>query len=134
MTQEPQIVSRRRRLMHSFVSTNRDTLTVQNVVGLAHVVLGAYVLASAGFAFLFADVFSLWVPVLLLFQAALLVVAGLWLRDGRRRGAVLAGVLDGVRLVMQLLLSQSIGLDALISLALLAAVGWLLPTLRSKAA
>jgi hypothetical protein len=120
--------------MHSFVSTNRDTLTVQNVVGLAHVVLGAYVLTSAGFAFLFANVFSLWVPVLLLFQAALLVVAGLWLRDGRRRGAVLAGVLDGVRLVMQLLLSQSIGLDALISLALLAAVGWLLPTLRSKAA
>ena len=119
--------------MHSFVSTNRDTLTVQNVVGLAHVVLGAYILASAGFTFLFADVFSLWVPVLLVFQAALMVVAGLWLRDGRRRGAVLAGVLDGARLVMQLLLSQSIGLDVVVSLALLAAVGWLLPTLHSKA-
>ncbi len=125
--------SPRRNLLRSSSSAGGG-ITLLDVVGLAHVVFGAIGLISGGMALLFAGAFSahaLWEPVFQLLVAALMILAGLWLRDGERRGAWLAAGLDAVRLV--LFLSASGGVD-LIALALLLGVVWLLPTLRQPSA
>jgi hypothetical protein len=62
-------------------------------------------------------------------MAVATILAGLWLRDGRPRGAVLAIVVDGVRLVLLVLATRAITFDVLLAAGLLGAAIWLWPEL-----
>ena len=70
-------------------------------------------------------------PIILLILAAMCLLAGLWLRDGQRRGAILAAVLDSARLALLLLSPGRFGLDSVVTLGLLVGAIAVLPTLSS---
>ena len=105
---------------------------------MAHIGVGAYGLLSGSFGVMFAV--DNGPPGMLLVlggvvvTALLIILAGLWLRDGRPRGAVLAVVLDSMLLVLLLWAARDITLDAMLAAALLGAVIWLWPTLADKEA
>ena len=69
-------------------------------------------------------------PLILLILAAMCLLAGLWLRDGQRRGAILAAVLDGSLLLFS---PARFGLDTLVTLGLLVGAIAVLPMLSSTA-
>ena len=52
----------------------------------------------------------------------------MWLRDGRRRGAILAAVMGLLRVVV-LVVSGSFGVDLVLTVLLLIGVGYVWPTL-----
>ena len=107
-----------------------DDEQVPTIVGFAHLGLGAVGLTAAGVGLLF----NAQTPVLL----AVLIVrvvfelatcyAGLLIKDGLKKGAVIALVTGAVRIAL-LLVSADVGLMLLVSVVLVGASGWLLPTL-----
>ena len=105
------------------------------MVGLAHVVLGALSLGTGIFGLVFAvngvgmGTGGLIANGLLLVSAVMTVLAGLWIRDGRRAGALLALPIDGLRVVLALVAPAGSLLDLVASVALLGGVLWVLPTL-----
>lgn len=111
-------------------------MTPRDIVGLAHVIVGAYGLFVGTFGTLFA--FSVPTPAMLVLSVGLVatglltVLAGLWLRDGRPRGAVLAAVLDSLRLALLVWAQRDISVDVILTAGLLGAVVWLWPTLGDE--
>ncbi len=104
--------------------------SVRDIVGGAHVVLGAIGLVGLVVAFMFAGSITASLPgliVLAITQGAT-VLGGLWLRDGRRRGAILAAVMGLLRVVV-LVVSGSFGVDLVLTVILLVGVGYVWPTL-----
>lgn len=104
--------------------------SVRDIVGGAHVVLGAIGLVGLVVAFMFAGSITASLPgliVLAITQGAT-VLGGLWLRDGRRRGAILAAVMGLLRVVV-LVVSGSFGVDLVLTVLLLIGVGYVWPTL-----
>lgn len=104
--------------------------SVRDIVGGAHVVLGAIGLVGLVVAFMFAGSITASLPgliVLAITQGAT-VLGGLWLRDGRRRGAILASVMGLLRVVV-LVVSGSFGVDLVLTVTLLVGVGYVWPTL-----
>ena len=110
----------------------------RDVVGVAHVVAGAMAAAPALFVLVmtaeYGSVGDRVVAAAMLLLGGGLAAAGLWLRDGRRRGAVLAVVLDGLRLLLLLLALPRTGvLDLAFGAGLLGGALWLWPTLGHDA-
>ena len=105
----------------------------QVVIGLAHVATGALGVFSALSQGLFAANGIALLPGLAIavggLVSGLLVLGGLWLADGRRRGAALAVSMDGLRLVALLLVGAIGTLSFVASLALGIAVVWVWPQL-----
>ncbi len=104
--------------------------SVRDIVGGAHVVLGAIGLVGLVVAFMFAGSITASLPgliVLAITQGAT-VLGGLWLRDGRRRGAILAAVMGLLRVVV-LVVRGSFGVDLVLTVILLVGVGYVWPTL-----
>ena len=104
--------------------------SVRDIVGGAHVVLGAIGLVGLVVAFMFAGSITASLPGLIVLantQGAT-VLGGLWLRDGRRRGAILAAVMGLLRVVV-LVVSGSFGVDLVLTVLLLIGVGFVWPTL-----
>jgi hypothetical protein len=100
------------------------------VVGIAHVVTGAlrvlnfmvFTLATGGAAVLSAY------SATMIVVAGVTVLGGLWLADGRRRGALLTFAMDAVHVVMLFVVSPgSSTLDLIVNAALAVAVIWVLP-------
>lgn len=60
---------------------------------------------------------------------AAMALAGLWMRDGVRRGAWLAAALDGLRVLLVLVVPSVSALDVLVAVGLLAGVIWAWPDL-----
>lgn len=95
--------------------------------------VGAYGLAAGVFGVMFA--MSGVMPGQLVLYGSIIgtalatIVAGLWLRDGRRRGAALAAVLDGVRVVLLVVAARDVTLEVVLAAVLWAGVIWLWPTL-----
>jgi hypothetical protein len=113
--------------------------SARDVVGVAHVAAGAVAVCVALFAFVMTAEYGtagerVGAGVTLLLGAGL-AAAGLWIRDGQRRGAVLAAALDGLRvLAVALAYPRGSGPDLVLSLLLLGGVVWLWPTLAAGAA
>ncbi len=103
------------------------------VVGIAHVIIGAAAVLNFLFYTLFTGGSSILTPssIILAVLAAATVLGGLWLADGKRRGAFLALSVDALRLLLSFVATggwSEIGL--LINVALGAAVIWVLPRLN----
>ena len=103
------------------------------VIGFAHVASGAVGVFSTISQGLFAANGIALLPGLAIavggIASGLLVLGGLWLADGRRRGAALAVSMDGLRLVALLLVGAIGTLDFVASLAPGIAVVWVWPQL-----
>lgn len=117
---------------HSLKSSGArdDEAQAPKVVGIAHVILGAVGLTAAGVGLLFSAQTPLLVAVLLarvVFESAT-CCAGLLITDGQRKGAVVALVTGALRIAL-LLVTGSMGLMLVVSVVLLGAAGWLLPSL-----
>ena len=114
-------------------------VSARDLVGVAHVVAGAMAATAALFVLVMTAEYGsagdrVTAAVMLLLGGGL-AAAGLWLRDGRRRGAVLAVALDGLRLLLLLLaLPRTGALDLAFAAALLGGTIWLWPTLGPPAA
>lgn len=82
-------------------------LQPQAYVGIAHIAFGALGLITGTLGILFAlSGVAGWLLVGyigMVALAGLTIVAGLWLHDGHRRGAILAAATDGLRLLLALL-------------------------------
>jgi hypothetical protein len=105
------------------------------VVGLAHVAVGALYLPNLLFVMLTAtESGEILVPSTSAFVLLPIasILGGLWLADGRRRGAVVALVSDAVRVLVLLFVPANSGstLNLLLFAALGAAVIWVLPRLN----
>ncbi|HLL91021.1 MAG TPA: hypothetical protein VK324_17100 [Tepidisphaeraceae bacterium] len=112
-------------------------VSAQDVVGGAHVVAGAMAVGPALFVLaMTAEHGSAGERVAagaMLLLGGGLAAAGLWLRDGQRRGAVLAVALDGLRVVLLLLAFPRTGaLDFAFAAGLLGGAIWLWPTLEPQ--
>ncbi len=126
----------RRSAVGSAGSNGGEGRPLHDLVGLAHVIIGAIALGGGLLSVMFLESLSLRTvagPLILLTLAAMCLLAGLWLRDGRRRGAILAAVLDGARLSLLLFSPARFGLDTLVTLGLLVGAIAVLPTLSSTA-
>ena len=128
--------ARTRRALPRVLTNAGNGLDARNVVGLAHIVLGAIGLSSGLFGVVFAandgETVRLIVHAAALGTGLLIILAGLWLREGRRRGAVLAAVLDSARLILLLWATRNFTLDVILAGAFLASVIWLWPTLSHE--
>lgn len=106
----------------------------QTYVGIAHIAFGALGLITGTLGILFAlSGVAGWLLVGyigMVALAGLTIVAGLWLHDGHRRGAILAAATDGLRLLLALLVTHPLSLDVLMPAGLLGAIFWLWPTLE----
>lgn len=106
-----------------------------DVVGIGHVVAGALALGSGLFALVFgaesAPVTALVSGAVLLVVGAGSALAGLWLRDGRRRGAALAAPLDVLRVAVALVAGDAFGIA--VAVLLLAGLVAVWPTLGATA-
>ena len=132
---KPSAVTRRPRGRRPAVPT--QGLTALDVVGIGHVVLGALALGGALVGVVTsmdtAPLGALVVFGLLALVGGLTALAGLWLRDGQRRGAILAAGLDVARLLLLLLAwPRTSGLDLVLTLALLVGVLWVWPSLPAR--
>ncbi len=102
------------------------------VIGFAQLLLGAFGIVAVGLALLFANSLSVLMVVAVAIRsvvAALTCLAGLWIADGRRRGALLAIVCDLVQLVVLAVTAQW-GVELALAAALVVATVWLLPSLE----
>jgi hypothetical protein len=113
-------------------------VSARDVVGIAHVVAGAMAAVPALFVLaMTAEYGSAGERVAagaMLLLGGGLAAAGVWLRDGQRRGAVLAVMLDGLRLVLLLLsLPRAGALDLAFAAGLLGGALWVWPALGSRA-
>lgn len=95
-------------------------------------VVGALVLSQAvlGLVLAGAELPGLVLPLgITAALGAAMGLAGLWLRDGVRRGAWLAAALDGLRVLLVLVVPSVSALDVLVAVGLLAGVIWVWPEL-----
>jgi hypothetical protein len=69
-----------------------------------------------------------------LVTAAVMALAGLWMRDGRRAGALLALPIDVLCVLLALIAPVGSLLDLAVAVALLGSVLWVLPTLGAARA
>lgn len=103
------------------------------IIGFAHVILGAIGVLNVLFSIVFHDFAApVRVVVALLIGAVasgVVVVAGLWLAEGRRRGAVVACTMDAVRGASLLYVGALFTLDFACVLALGIAAVWVAPQL-----
>lgn len=107
--------------------------SIRDIVGGAHVVIGAIGLVGLAVAFIFAGSITASLPgliVLAITQGAT-VLGGLWLRDGRRRGAIVASVMGMLRVVV-LVVRGSFGVDLVLTVLLLVGVVYVWPTLSAE--
>lgn len=113
------------------VSRQEENERAPTSIGIAHVVFGAVGLTSAGVGLLFNANSPLLVAVLVgrIGFELLTCYAGLLISDGRRRGALIA-IATGMVRTMLLALSGARGLTLVVSVVLIGAVVWLMPTLR----
>lgn len=103
-----------------------DSLQPYRIIGFLHLVLGAIGTTTFIITFLFSPQ-----PIFLLVQAvfvALITLSGLWILDGKRRGAILAIVMDALQCVSAFLVSQ-LSIDFVIAALLLVGAIWILPAL-----
>ena len=128
----PNLPERKRRAMRGTLQHSRGP-SPHVVIGIAHVASGALGVFSTLSQGLFAASGIALLPGLAIavggIASGLLVLGGLWLADGRRRGAALAVSMDGLRLVALLLVGAIGTLDFVASLALGIAVVWVWPKL-----
>ena len=128
----PNRPERKRRAMRGTLQHSRGP-SPHVVIGFAHVASGALGVFSTLSQGLFAANGIALLPGLALavggIASGLLVLGGLWLADGRRRGAALAVSMDGLRLVVLLLVGAIGTLSFVASLALGIAVVWVWPQL-----
>jgi len=109
-----------------------SSLSPLAIVGGAHVVVGAWILVQTALALLLAGSEMMDVLASSAISGTLgvaMALAGLWLRDGRRRGAMMAAALDGLRVLLVLFIGETSTLDILLAVALLAGVVWVWPLL-----
>lgn len=109
--------------------------TPYNVVGLAHVVMGAARVLNFLVFTLSTGASQVLSPasILLAVIAGVTVLGGLWLSDRRQRGAVVALSLDVASIAVLLLLplpQAGTGLDLFINAALAVAVVWVMPRME----
>lgn len=133
MTELPPHDSRARRPRPRRPAIPDRGVSPRDVVGIGHVVLGALALGGAVSSLVMvAGAGAMVVAVPLAVIGAVTALAGLWLKDGQRRGALLAGGLDLVRLLLLVLAWPSASLlDLVLTVALLAGVVWVYPTLSA---
>ena len=128
----PRRPERKNRPMRGMLQHSRGP-SPQVVIGFAHVASGASGVFSALSQGLFAANGIALLPGLAIafggLASGLLVLGGLWLADGRRRGAALAVSMDGLRLVALLLVGGIGTLSFVVRLALGIAVVWVWPQL-----
>lgn len=111
-------------------ATTTDADRLSAAVGIAHLGLGAIGVVYAGVGLLTAAAIS---PVFLIPVAARLITdilscyAGLLIRDGRRRGALVA-ILAGVMRAVLLVITASFGITLVLTVVLIGAAVWILPT------
>lgn len=111
-----------------------DTGKFTSFIGMAHVILGAVGLVSAGAGVLTAAVMSPLFVIPVVVRAlleGLTCYAGLMIGDGLRKGALLA-IGTGVIRVVLLVFMSSFGVTLAVTVVLGAAVVWILPTLTSS--
>ena len=109
-------------------------LSAHTIIGFAHVALGALGVLGV----LMTIVFGSGMPaaavlpgvVLSAVASGALVLAGLWLAEGRKRGAVLAASMDAARCALLAYSGGIFTLDVLLSLVLGGASIWILPQLE----
>lgn len=129
---------RKQRAPHRF-QNNESSDSARNIVGVIHLILGAWVVAGGVFAGVFAGTFSLatMAPVaLLLVVAATMAVGGVMIRDGQRRGALVLVVADGLLLIAKLagaLVTGTFNWELLLIAGMLGSVIWLWPSLPAPA-
>lgn len=119
----------RPRFSRSVERADEGASTPKMLIGFSHLGLGAIGTVSAGAGLLFAPTISLLeigAPLALLVFSLLTCLAGLWILDDVRRGAILAIAVHLWRIGL-LLLGGNIGIGLGLSLVLLACVVWLLP-------
>ena len=111
-------------------------LSARSVIGMAHVAVGALGLLTGTFGGLFAAAGVAPETLMLaggtILAAALTILAGLWIIDGRGRGAALAVVVDTLRLFLLGAAVRGVNMDVLLAAALLGAVLWLWPSLDAR--
>ena len=104
------------------------------VIGLAHVASGALgifgALSQGVFAANGIAPFPMTAIAIGGVASGLLVLGGLWLADGRRRGALLALSIDGLRVFALLAVGAMASVDFIASLALGIAAVWVWPQLK----
>lgn len=131
--------ARSRRSTRRRLDIGGDGIAPRDLVGIAHVAFGAIGVSGAAIAMM-ALVDRAGLEALLLSGTLALVggagvLAGLWIRDGRWRGAVLAAVLDLAHLALMLLGSGRAGLlDVVLRVALLGGALWIMPELWGERA
>ena len=113
------------------------TFSLRNVVGVAHIALGAMSFFNGFVAISFPSIgvglaMKLAVGGVLFAVAAALVLAGLSMRDGQRRGAYVSIGVNGIRAVFFLAVTRGFSADFVLAAALLSGAVWLLPQLGSK--
>lgn len=128
----PSRSERRRRAIPGTLQHSRGP-SPHVVIGFAHVASGAVgVFSTLSEGVFAANGVALWSGLSLAvggLASGLLVLGGLWLSEGRRRGAALAASMDGLRLVALLLVGATGTLSFVVSLALGIAVVWVWPQL-----
>lgn len=104
------------------------------VIGFAHVASGALGIFGALSQGVFAANGVAVLPMIAIaiggVASGLLVLGGLWLADGRRRGAVLALSMDGLRVLALLAVGAIASVSFIASLALGVAAVWVWPKLE----
>lgn len=115
--------------------TDTARITARDVIGLAHIIVGSAGLLTGTIGVMFSETGASPAPiglfVAVIVSALAMILAGLWLRDGKRRGAMLAVVVDILRLGLVMLASRSINFEVLLAVGLLGAVVWVWPDLES---
>jgi len=124
---------RARRAMRGTMRQNSGP-SAHVVIGFAHVASGAMGIFGALSQGLFAANGIALLPFIAIavggLASGLLVLGGLWLADGRRRGAVLAVSMDGLRILTLLFVGAIGSVSFGISLALAIAAVWVWPQLE----
>ena len=105
------------------------------VIGFAHVASGALGIFGALSQGVFSANGVSPLPMIAIaiggIASGLLVLGGLWLADGRRRGALLSVSMDALRVVALLAVGAIGSVSSIASLALGAAAVWVWPQLES---
>jgi hypothetical protein len=112
-----------------------DGLRLRDIVGGAHVVVGAIGIVGLMVAMIFGDLllsagWLVGMGVVGLIHAAT-VLSGLWIRDGKPRGAALAVCIAIARIGLSLY-QRAFGLDLVIAAVLLAGAVYVWPALRAE--
>ncbi len=113
---------------------DHDRLRVRDMVGGAHVILGALGFVGLMVSAIFGDLFISTQWLIGMGIGGLIngatVLSGLWIRDGKSRGAAVGALLAAVRIALSVY-RQNFGLDLMIAAVLLAGVVYVWPSLSA---